>query len=112
MASELFFIPVTDISNPAEVAARAGRVADAVGLGEIAGEDLIFMLKIHFGEPGNDTYIRPEWVCPLIECVQDAGSSIFVSDTNTLYAGSRGNAVDHLTAAHEHGFTQDVLGAP
>ena len=112
MSAEVFFIRVDDISDDASVAERVGRLADAVGLSEIAGADLMYMLKIHFGERGNETYVKPPWIKPLVERVQRAGSKIFLGDTNTLYVGSRSNAVDHLALAHDHGFTYERLGAP
>ena len=36
----------------------------------------------------------------------------FLTDSNTLYKGSRGNAVDHLKTATANGFTSEVVGAP
>ena len=35
-----------------------------------------------------------------------------MTDANTLYAGSRGNACDHITTALENGFDYTVVGAP
>jgi uncharacterized Fe-S center protein len=112
VASEIFFVPVNDVTDGKRVADAVGRLADAAGLGEVVGADLMYMLKVHFGERGNNTYIPAPWLRPIVDRVKDAGSRIFVSDTNTLYVGSRSNAVDHLMLAHEHGFTHDVLGAP
>lgn len=44
--------------------------------------------------------------------IRAAGAKPFVTDTNTLYSGSRHNAVDHLTTAIEHGFDYSVVRAP
>ena len=44
--------------------------------------------------------------------IRAAGSKPFITDTNTLYSGSRHNAVDHLTTAIEHGFDYSVVRAP
>lgn len=110
--SEVFFIKTPDTAGTADVVERVGRLADAAGIAEAAGDGLKYMVKVHFGERGNKTFLRPEWLRPLVERLQKGGSKVFVADTNTLYVGSRSNAVDHLTVAHEHGFTQDALGAP
>ncbi len=112
MASEVFHIPAGTGKSMSDMAERVGRLADAVGLGEIAAGDLFFMLKTHFGERGNNSYVKAAWITPLIEKMKAGGTKVFVSDTNTLYVGARSNAVDHLTVAREHGFTFDTLGAP
>jgi hypothetical protein len=36
----------------------------------------------------------------------------FLTDTNTLYRGTRSNAVEHLNTAVKHGFTPPVVDAP
>jgi len=47
-----------------------------------------------------------------VEKAKAAGALPFVTDTNTLYLGSRSNAVDHITTAVLHGFDYAVVGAP
>jgi len=112
MASEVFFIKAGRDGDLSDMPERVGRLADAAGLTEIVSKDLYFMLKIHFGERGNNTYINPAWVRPLVARLKSGGAKAFLSDTNTLYVGSRSNAVDHLTIAAEHGFTYEKVGAP
>ncbi len=48
----------------------------------------------------------------VVEKSRAAGAKPFITDTNTLYSGSRHNAVDHLTTAIEHGFDYSVVRAP
>jgi len=91
---------------------RVGRLADAAGFSKAITANLFYLLKVHFGERGNDTYVKPEWLVPLVSRVRGAGGKVFVSDTNALYVGTRSNAVDHLEVAREHGFTYESLGAP
>jgi hypothetical protein len=69
-------------------------------------------IKIHFGERGNTAFIRPLLVRPIVEGVLKAGGRPFLTDANTLYVGSRGNAVDHLNTALSNGFAPSVVGAP
>jgi uncharacterized Fe-S center protein len=69
-------------------------------------------VKVHFGERGCDTHISPTHARTLVERVKTCGGRPFVTDTNTLYSGSRHNAVDHMVTAVEHGFDYAVLGAP
>ncbi|HBZ56168.1 MAG TPA: 4Fe-4S ferredoxin [Syntrophobacteraceae bacterium] len=69
-------------------------------------------IKIHFGERGNTAFIRPLLVRPIVDEIMAVGSKPFLTDANTLYIGSRGNAVDHLNTALANGFSPSVVGAP
>ncbi len=69
-------------------------------------------IKIHFGERGNTAFIRPLLVRPIVDQVIEAGGKPFLTDSGTLYVGTRGNAVDHLTTAVLNGFDYSVVGAP
>jgi uncharacterized Fe-S center protein len=69
-------------------------------------------VKMHFGERGNDGFIRPEYVRPVLKVIRAAKALPFLTDTNTIYHGPRNNAVGHLTVAAEHGFTQSKLQTP
>jgi uncharacterized Fe-S center protein len=40
-----------------------------------------------------------------VDKVKSSGGKPFLVETNTLYVGKRSNTIDHLTLAHEHGFT-------
>lgn len=79
--------------------------------GRIHNNDLT-AIKIHFGEIGNDSFISPIFVREAVSFVKQQGGKPFVTDTNTLYSGSRHNAVDHLTTAALHGFVSSVTDAP
>ena len=48
----------------------------------------------------------------VVDRVKAHGGNPFLTDTNTLYSGSRHNSVDHLVTALEHGFDYTVTGAP
>jgi len=69
-------------------------------------------IKIHFGELGNDAYISPVFARAAADAARAQGAKPFFTDTNTLYTGSRSNAVDHLETAIAHGFVPEVCGAP
>lgn len=77
----------------------------------IAPRDLV-ALKVHFGERGNSGYIRPQFLRRLVNEVKSLGGKPFLTDANTLYVGSRANAVDHLQTAIENGFAYAVVDAP
>jgi len=77
----------------------------------IAKNDLV-AIKLHFGERGNLAYVRPQYVRRVVDMVKKKGGRPFLTDANTLYVGSRSNAVDHLETAIENGFDYAVVGAP
>ncbi|UCD83695.1 MAG: DUF362 domain-containing protein [Deltaproteobacteria bacterium] len=69
-------------------------------------------LKLHFGEKGNSSFIRPPFVRKIVELVKQYQGKPFLTDTSTLYLGSRRDAVSHIQTAIEHGFDYSVVGAP
>lgn len=67
-------------------------------------------LKIHFGERGNLAFLRPNYVRVVVDLAKEMGGKPFLTDSNTLYVGSRKNALDHLSIAYENGFNPFVTG--
>ncbi|MGM0378388.1 MAG: DUF362 domain-containing protein [Bacillota bacterium] len=80
-------------------------------LSKINPEQLI-AIKLHFGEEGKDTFIRPILVRPIVDKLKDLKTLPFLTDTNTLYTGPRKKGPSHLEIAHKHGFTPIVTNAP
>ena len=87
-------------------------LVDRTGISEVVKKDDLVAIKIHFGEYGNMAYIRPNYVRVLTDRVKELGGKPFLTDANTLYKGSRSNAIDHLWTATVNGFVQEVTGAP
>ena len=75
------------------------------GIGEIDMENKMVAIKIHFGEPGNLSYLRPNYAKAVADVIKELGGKPFLTDCNTLYVGRRKNALDHIDAAYENGFT-------
>ncbi len=69
-------------------------------------------IKIHFGELGNVSYLRPNYARAVVDVVKELGGKPFLTDCNTLYPGSRKNALEHLYCAWENGFTPLTVGCP
>jgi len=76
----------------------------AAGFLEIDYKGKLVALKMHFGEPGNMSFLRPNYVAKVASLITAAGGRPFLTDSNTLYSGRRSNAVDHLRSACENGF--------
>ena len=72
----------------------------------------IVAIKIHPGEYGNTTYIRPVIVKTVVDLVKAAGGIPFVTDSTVLYKSKRFNAVEALETAATNGFTHASMGAP
>ena len=84
----------------------------AAGFGNMVADGDLTAIKVHFGERGNDTFINPVFVRAVVDCLKERGANPFVTDSNTLYKGSRHNAVDHMLTALEHGYGFATVGAP
>jgi len=69
-------------------------------------------VKIHWGEEGNETHIKPGYVKVVVDKVKELGGVPFVTDTTALYNSRRYDAVNSLLVAREHGFTEEKLGCP
>ena len=61
-------------------------------------------VKLHFGEPGNLSYIRPNYVAVIVRMIKELNGLPFLTDANTLYKGKRSDAVNHLQTAMKNGF--------
>ena len=80
------------------------------GIGQIDFENKFTAIKIHFGEPGNLAYLRPNYAKVIVDLVREMGGRPFLTDCNTLYVGRRKNALDHLDSAYENGFNPFATG--
>jgi uncharacterized Fe-S center protein len=80
------------------------RLVKQAGIETIDFKNQFVAIKIHFGEPGNLAFIRPNYVARLASLLRQLGAKPFLTDSNTLYSGKRSNAVDHIRSAMENGF--------
>lgn len=69
-------------------------------------------IKMHFGELGNLGFLRPNYAKAVVDMVKELEGNPFLTDCNTLYPGSRKNALEHLYCAWENGFTPLTVGCP
>lgn len=82
------------------------------GVGTIDMEGKFVAIKMHFGELGNISYLRPNYAKAVADLVKEEGGKPFLTDCNTMYPGSRKNALEHLYCAWENGFTPMTVGCP
>ena len=81
------------------------RLCIAAGIKNIDMEGKFVAIKMHFGEPGNLAFLRPNYAKVVADVVKSLGGVPFLTDCNTLYPGRRKNALEHLDAAYENGFS-------
>jgi len=91
---------------------KLGRLMERAGLAKLIHPRDLVAIKLHFGELGNMAYIRPPFLRRIVEDVRGAEGQPFLTDANTLYAGTRGDAVNHLKTAIVNGFSYAVVDAP
>ena len=85
---------------------------DIAGFADFIAQNELTAIKLHVGEAGNDAYVSPVLVRQIVDRIKQAGGRPYLTDTNTLYSGSRHDAVSHLETALAHGFGMEVTGAP
>lgn len=98
----------TDYAHPLPV--KLDTLITKAGIGGIDFKDKFVAIKIHFGEPGNLSFLRPNFAKVVAEKVKSLGGKPFLTDCSTLYVGRRKNALDHLDAANENGFNPTTCG--
>ena len=75
------------------------------GIENIDMDNQFVAIKTHFGEPGNLAFLRPNFSKTVADVVKSLGGVPFLTDCNTLYVGRRKNALEHMDAAYENGFS-------
>lgn len=86
------------------------KLVKKAGIETIDFKDKFAAIKIHFGEPGNISYLRPNYAKVIADLIESLGGKPFLTDCNTLYVGRRKNALDHLDSAYENGFNPFATG--
>ena len=109
MASAVYF---TDLrAKPGDgLLEKLERLLTKAGMGEMDFAGKYVAIKIHFGEPGNLAYLRPNYAKVVVDYVKARGGKPFLTDCNTLYIGGRKNALDHLESAYVNGYNPFTVG--
>ncbi len=93
-------------------AAKLKRLVKAAGISKIDMDGKFVAIKMHFGESGNMSFLRPNYAKAVADTVKELGGKPFLTDCNTMYPGCRKNALEHLYCAWENGFTPLTVGCP
>jgi len=92
--------------------AKLKRLARKAGIADIDMDGKFVAIKMHFGELGNISYLRPNYAKAVADLVKELGGKPFLTDCNTMYPGFRKNALEHLECAWQNGFTPLSVGCP
>ena len=109
MASKVYFADLrADVHE--NLQQKLTRLMKTAGMGDISFQDKFVAIKLHFGEPGNLAFLRPNWARTVADFVKERGGKPFLTDCNTLYVGGRKNALDHMDSAMLNGFNPMTTG--
>ncbi|MDD6439936.1 MAG: DUF362 domain-containing protein [Lachnospiraceae bacterium] len=102
----------TDFRTKVDVplTAKLQKLIRKAGIGSIDMDGKFVAIKMHFGELGNLAFLRPNYAKAVADVVKENGGLPFLTDCNTLYPGSRKNALEHLTCAEMNGFNSITTG--
>lgn len=67
-------------------------------------------IKLHFGELGNLSFLRANYAKVVADFIKERGGRPFITDCNTLYVGSRKNALEHMDTAYLNGYSPFSTG--
>lgn len=112
MGEERSKVYFTDFRTQIEVplTEKLKRLCRRAGIQTIDMDGRFVAIKMHFGELGNLAYLRPNYAKAVADLVKEKGGLPFLTDCNTLYPGSRKNALEHLDCAEINGFNPTTTG--
>ena len=88
------------------------KLIETAGIGNIDMDGKFVAIKMHFGELGNLSFLRPNYARAVADHIKSLGGKPFLTDCNTMYPGSRKNALEHLECAWQNGFSPLSTGCP
>ncbi len=110
--STVYFTDFHTIAFGDGLPTKLKKLIKKAGIADLNLEGKFVAIKMHFGELGNISYLRPNYARAVVDVVKELGGKPFLTDCNTMYPGSRKNALEHLECAWENGFTPLTVGCP
>lgn len=108
-ASKVYFTNLR-AHNGDNLLKKLERLIKKAGIGEIDFEGKFVAIKLHFGEPGNLAFLRPNYAKVVADVVKELGGKPFLTDCNTLYVGGRKDALEHIESAYLNGYSPFSTG--
>ena len=110
--AKVYFTDFRTKANGDGLPTKLKKLIKKAGIADLDLDGKFVAIKMHFGELGNISYLRPNYARAVVDVVKELGGKPFLTDCNTLYPGSRKNALEHLYCAWENGFTPLTVGCP
>ena len=110
--SKVYFTDFRTKANGDGLPTKLKKLMKKAGIANLDIDGKFVAIKLHFGELGNISYLRPNYARAVVDVVKELGGKPFLTDCNTMYPGSRKNALEHLYCAWENGFTPLTVGCP
>ena len=110
--AKVYFTDFRTKANGDGLPTKLKKLIKKAGIANLDLEGKFVAIKLHFGEMGNISYLRPNYARAVVDVVKEFGGKPFLTDCNTMYPGSRKNAIEHLYCAWENGFTPLTVGCP
>ena len=110
--SKVYFTDFRTVAFGDGLTMKLKKLIKKAGIGDIDMDGKFVAIKMHFGELGNISFLRPNYARAVVDVVKELGGKPFLTDCNTMYPGSRKNALEHLECAWENGFTPLTVGCP
>ena len=110
--AKVYFTDFRTVANGDGLTTKLKKLIRKAGIANIDMDGKFVAIKMHFGELGNLSFLRPNYARAVADVVRELGGKPYLTDCNTLYPGSRKNALEHLQCAWENGFTPLTVGCP
>ena len=110
--AKVYFTNLRTVAFGDGLPTKLKKLIKKAGIEQIDMDGKFVAIKMHFGELGNISYLRPNYAKAVADVVKELGGKPFLTDCNTMYPGSRKNALEHLECAWENGFTPLSVGCP
>jgi len=111
MTSDVYFINLR-ASYKESLFKKLALLLDKAGLRTVVQPKDLVAVKLHFGETGNTGFVRPHFLREIVRGIKALKGVPFLTDANTLYAGTRGHSPDHIVTALKNGFSYATVEAP
>ena len=108
--SKVYFTDFRTPHSGMSIPQKLQKLIKKAGIGDINFDKQFADIKIHFGEPGNISYLRPNFAKAVVDVIKEFGGKPFLTDCNTLYVGRRKEALEHMDSAYENGFSPFSTG--
>lgn len=108
----MYFADFRTKANGDSLIIKLKKLIKRAGIADLELDGKFVAIKMHFGELGNLAFLRPNYARAVVDVVKELGGRPYLTDCNTLYPGSRKNALEHLYCAWENGFTPLTVGCP